>query len=296
MFSPQPIKVKKPDVVSEMPQRLRKNMASDWGNANFNGKRLDAFLEGPCFDSEGNLYLVDIPFGRILSYDRNGNWDVLAEYQGWPNGMKVVDGQRLVISDYRLGLVEISLSDKSIRILVDSYRSEGLLGPNDLTLAANGDIYFTDQGQSGWQNPNGRVFHYSKSGRLNLLLGGMPSPNGLVLNENENVLFVAMTRGNSIWRLPLLNDGGVSKVGTYIQLSGGIGPDGITCDGKGGLIVAHPGVGVWRFDESGLPTHLWKGGPHCYFTNIAAHPLFKNTFFITDSKKAIILKIYLDID
>ena len=31
-----------------------------------------SFLEGPCFDAEGNLWLVDAPFGRILRIDRSG--------------------------------------------------------------------------------------------------------------------------------------------------------------------------------------------------------------------------------
>jgi gluconolactonase len=49
-----------------------------------------------------------------------------------------------------------------------------------------------------------------------------PSPNGLALNPEETLLFVAMTRGNAVWRLPLLPDGTTSKVGIFAQLAGGL--------------------------------------------------------------------------
>lgn len=39
-------------------------------------------------------------------------------------------------------------------------------------------------------------------------------------------------------------DGGVSKVGVFLNLSGGGGPDGLAVDVEGGLIVAQPGLGV----------------------------------------------------
>ena len=49
--------------------------------------------------------------------------------------------------------------------------------------------------------PNGRVYRYDlETGRLDMLIDTAPSPNGLVLNEHEDVLYVAMTRDNSVWR------------------------------------------------------------------------------------------------
>jgi gluconolactonase len=40
--------------------------------------------------------------------------------------------------------------------------------------------------------------------------------------------------------MPLIGDG-VSKVSTFIQLSG---PDGLALDEKGGLVIAHAGLGA----------------------------------------------------
>ena len=41
-------------------------MRSVWADANRGGRAVDSFLEGPVVDPGGNLYVTDIPFGRIF--------------------------------------------------------------------------------------------------------------------------------------------------------------------------------------------------------------------------------------
>ena len=72
-----------------------------------------------------------------------------------------------------------------------------------------------------------RVYRLRATGQLDYLLANVPSPNGIVLDVAERVLFVAATRGNEGWRVPLQADGGVSKVGRFLTLSGTSGPDGL---------------------------------------------------------------------
>jgi gluconolactonase len=79
-----------------------------------------------------------------------------------------------------------------------------------------------------------------------------------------------VTRGNAVWRLPLMGDGTASKVGLFIQMSGGhAGPDGMALDAEGGLVVAHPSTTAWRFDALGRPTHHVDCGDDVFCTNIA---------------------------
>jgi gluconolactonase len=90
------------------------------------------------------------------------------------------------------------------------------------------------------------------------------------MNLQETQLYLAVTRANAIWRMPIMEDGSVSKVGHFIQLSGGIaGPDGLALDADGGLVVSHPGIGIWRFDPVGRPTHLVEAPRHSVWTNVA---------------------------
>lgn len=83
----------------------------------------------------------------------------------------------------------------------------------------NGDLYFTDQGQTGVHDPTGRVYRYTRDGRLECLISNGPSPNGLVLDPDDKVLFVAMTRSNCMWHCPLKSGGGVAKVGVVCAAS-----------------------------------------------------------------------------
>ena len=42
-------------------QFRRKGVRTDWADANRPGQPTDSFIEGPSFDADGNLYIVDIP-------------------------------------------------------------------------------------------------------------------------------------------------------------------------------------------------------------------------------------------
>jgi gluconolactonase len=230
---------------SEVPPELRRPEVTDWSRANKKGAVVDCFLEGPCLDAAGNLYLVDVPFGRIFRVTPAKHWSVIAEYDGEPNGLALhPDGDRLVIADYKQGILSLDLNSGSVpKPFLPRRNSERFKGLNDLVFARNGDLYFTDQGQTGLHDPTGRVFRLTPHGRLECLLSNGPSPNGLTLSPDEDVLFVAMTRDNAIWRLPLLADGSTTKVGRFASFHGVSGPDGMAMDGQGRLFMAHASLG-----------------------------------------------------
>lgn len=285
------------DIFARLPDRLRKDGSSGWANANRPGLATECFLEGPSFDAEGNLWLVDIPNGRILRLSADGrDWDVVTEYDGWPNGLKFHADGRAFIADYKRGVLALDPRDGSIETIVGHRYSEGLIGVNDLHFASNGDLYFTDQGQTGLHDPRGRVYRLTAEGRLDKLLDNGPSPNGLVLTPQENALYVAMTRANAVWRLPLMPDGHVSKVGQFIQLSGGMGPDGLAIDETGGLVVAHFGLGsVWHFSPLGEPLHRLRSPAGVGTTNVAFGGPGRRTVFITESETGSILTAELPV-
>jgi gluconolactonase len=256
---------------SAMPEHYRrKGVRSDWADANRPGQPADCFIEGPSFDADGNLYIVDIPFGRIFKISPEGTWSLVVEYDGWPNGLKIDSNGRILVADYRHGIMELDPKVGRMREVLTSRNSESFRGCNDLHLASNGDIYFTDQGQTGLHDPSGRVYRLAASGRLDCLINTGISPNGLVLDPTETVLFVAMTRDNAVWRMPLMKDGSVSKVGRFCTMFGTSGPDGMTMDKSGRLYVAHASLGrVFVFAPNGelIARIVSCTGPSC--TNVA---------------------------
>ena len=180
--------------------------------------------------------------------------------------------------------------------VLERYRAERFKGVNDLVFASNGDMYFTDQGLTGLQDPSGRVFRYPVGGPLVCILDNIPSPNGLVLSKDESALYLAVTRANAVWRVPLIPDGGVSKVGVYIQMSGGSGPDGMALDLEGGVVVAHVGFGaVWHFSPRGEPISRIESCEGLLTTNVAFGGTKNCDLYITESETGTILRARLNV-
>jgi len=285
------------EIFARLPDEFRGvDPGNEWVAAQPVGSPPHSVLEGPSFDRDGNLWCVDIPNGRIFRVTPDGRFNLVAEYDGWPNGLKIHRDGRIFIADYKHGIMLLDpVSGKVTPYLVRA-NLERFKAVNDLFFARNGDLYFTDQGMTGMHDPTGRVFRVHADGRVECLLDNVPSPNGLVMNLDETMLFLAVTRGNCVWRVPLRRDGGVAKVGIYIQLSGGWGgPDGLALDEAGGLAVAHVGLGtVWVFDARGEPKYRVRSCAESHTTNVAYGGPDGRTLFITESGSGTILKARLE--
>ncbi len=279
------------EVFAAMPDRFRRtNVRSAWANANRPGLPTDSFIEGPSFDKDGNLYIVDIPFGRIFRIAPDGVWSLMIEYDGWPNGLKMHPDGRILVADYMHGIMQFDAAGARMLPVLAARNSESFKGCNDLHVASNGDIYFTDQGQTGLHDPTGRVYRLSGDGKLDCLIDTGISPNGLVLDPGETVLFVAMTRDNAVWRMPLMKNGSVSKVGRFCSTFGTSGPDGMTMDSKGRLFVGHASLGhVFVFAPNGELIARIKScaGPSC--TNVAIGGDRRDRLYITESATGTVL-------
>lgn len=292
MFAPPPEITT--EVFTRLPDRLRKSgQYSPWLDVH---RRLGfhSFLEGPSFDRDGNFYCTDIAFGRIFRVSPQGEWDVVVEYDGEPNGLKIHRDGSLYIADHKKGLLRIEPSSGRIDTLLERAWGEPFKGLNDLFFTPNGDVYFTDQGQTGLQDPSGRLFRYSRDGRLDLVLADIPSPNGLIVSPDQNQVWLAVTRMNNVWRLFFTPDGRATKVGVFVQLSGGVGPDGMAMDEAGNLVVCHVFVGsVWVFNPLGEPIYRLRSSAGLLTTNCAYGGSERKTLYITESETASILRVSL---
>jgi gluconolactonase len=96
--------------------------------------------------------------------------------------------------------------------------------------------------------------------------------------------------------VPLLKYGTTAKVGNFIQLSGGGGPDGLALDSKGRIVVAHVGLGsVWVFDHLGVPVYRIKSCAGTHTTNMAFGGPSGTTLYIMEAGSAQVLTAELDI-
>lgn len=285
------------ELFAELPTGLRKvNQLTAWSAARRGGKPIDSFFEGPSFDRTGNLYVTDIPFGRVFRVSPAGKVDLVCEYDGEPNGLKIHKDGRAFITDYKNGIVELDLETGATKFVLERRYSERFKGVNDLFFAANGDMYFTDQGRTGHHDPSGRVYRWTAAGKLHCLLTTGLNPNGLVTNLDESVLYVAMTNANAVWHMNLMPNDDVTAAGTFIQMSGGIGPDGMALTEDGGLVVAHPRMGaVWVFTANGEPLYRVKTCGSDLLTNVAFGGPDRKTLYITDSGSGTIQRARLPV-
>jgi gluconolactonase len=295
MFAAPPVLETK--VFAAIPESFAKpGRRSRWLDVQFAGAPLGSFLEGPSFDREGNLWVTDIPWGRLFKITPRGEISVGAEYDGEPNGLKFHKDGRGFITDHKNGLMVFDPKTGKVEPFLERSLLERFKGVNDLIFAANGDIYFTDQGQSGLQDPSGRLYRLRTDGRLDLILDHVPSPNGLVLSLDEKVIFLCVTRDNSVWRVPLMADGSASKVGAFLRLSGGTGPDGMAIDEAGNLAVCHVGLGsVWLFSPLGEPLYRIKSTAGLLTTNCAYGGKDNKTLYITESRTGTVLTVDLPV-
>lgn len=93
-----------PTITAELyvrvPQDLRcTDQSIEWHSGV--GAFKDIFLEGPVADNRGNLYVVDIPFGRILKISDEKQVSECARYDGEPNGLAPTADGELLVADYK---------------------------------------------------------------------------------------------------------------------------------------------------------------------------------------------------
>lgn len=292
----QPPQIRDMAVFSRLPDRFRRiGVRSDWADANRGGQPTDSFLEGPVFDGAGNLYVCDIPFGRIFRIDPQGEWEQVAQWDGEPNGMKFLDDRELIVTDYRNGLMACDVRTGVVRPYLDRRNSERFKGVNDLVFDSLGNLYFTDQGQTGLHDPTGRLYRLRPDGHLDLLLSNVPSPNGVALAPDERVLYLGVTRGNQVWRVPLMDDGSVSKVSAFFTSYGPSGPDGLAVDEAGRIIVANPGLGLaWVLNARAEPEMVLRSCAGRSLTNIAFGGPDRRVLFATESVTGTLLRAELE--
>ncbi len=249
---------------SALPDALHHRGApSRWAKMTRPGVAMHSFLEAAFYDDARALWLSDVPNGRVLRVSPEGNWEVMHQIDGEPHAMRIgPDGKRYA-ADCLHGLIELT-GQSEFRVL-SAGEATTFMGLSDMAYGPDGVLWFTDSGRTSLSDPRGGVYRLA-DGAVRQVLNCVPYANGICVSPDNAWVYVAATRANQVWKFSTrLPETGQPMVGTYLQLSGGLGPDGLACNALGWLAVAQAQAGrAYVFDPVGdliaevrLPKGLW---------------------------------------
>lgn len=102
------------------------------------------FTEGPAADPRGNVFFTDQPNNRIMEWSVDGKLITFMQPSGRSNGMFYDrKGTLFSCADEHNEIWKIT-PDKKVEVILRGYAGKLLNGPNDLCVAQNGSIFFTD--------------------------------------------------------------------------------------------------------------------------------------------------------
>jgi gluconolactonase len=243
------------------------------------------FGEGPVWCGDGTLIVTSVAAGALFRVDAaRGGAVRFADTGGGANGAALAaDGSILVTQNggFDVGAtgfvknapkVTSTPMTPSLQLVtpdgaVIALLEDGFNAPNDLCIAADGTVYFTDPGHYPPPEPNfGRVFAFERDGTARVVAEGFMYCNGIAL-DRDGTLVVVEARGLQ----RLLPDGSREWV---IEKLGRGGGDGFCLDADGrfyvastiehGVRVVDPDGTVVDFLEiegDGLTTNCCFGGP-----------------------------------
>ena len=157
--------------------------------------------EDVAIDSIGSIYGGEIN-GNIVVFE-NGQRRVLANTGGRPLGLHFDHSQGLIVADADKGLLSIDQSGK-ITILVDEYQGKKLIFVDDLEIAADSTIYFSDASNKfGFPDnkldilegrSNGSLYaYYPQTKKTKKLLDDLYFANGIAVAHDQSYVLVNET-------------------------------------------------------------------------------------------------------
>lgn len=234
--------------------------------------------EGPVWVPELDAVLfTDVPENKAYRWDEENGLTVFLDpsgYTGYAPTSKKSGGNGLILDkegnlliaqhgDRRIAKVLAPLENPGqFETVVDRFESKRFHSPNDLILAENNNLYFTDPpyGLNGDKDTlreldfNG-VFCLKANGTLERVYAGLNRPNGLALSKDEKILYVANSDPNrNLWMaFEVTENGSLENERVFFDATSFERPglaDGLKVHSSGVVFATGPG-GVLVFSANG---------------------------------------------
>ncbi len=159
--------------------------------------------------TDGHLYSTSAD-GAILRYAASGDVEVFAETGGRPLGIEADADGSLVVANAYLGLQRVGL-DGAVETILDEVNGQPLVYADDLAIAKDGTIYFTEASTKFGAAANSGTYAASlldinehgghglliafnpASQDVRIVLDGLNFANGVAISEDQSFLLLAET-------------------------------------------------------------------------------------------------------
>jgi gluconolactonase len=274
------------------------------------------FPEGPVFDEDGSVLVVDIDGGRIVRV-ADGGTKVVATPGGGPNGMALerggtamvannggflwteVNGIRIPIEHathtneppgFTGGWMErVDLSSGAVTVLHREFDGRPLRGPNDLVFDEAGGLWFTDHGKGRLQSVDRAALCYVPPDGSGVRCVAFPllGANGVGLSPDNRMVYVSETHTGRLWAWDLDGPGEVRasegslavRHGGYCVAATPYSFDSLAIEDDGRIVIGAIGDGLVVITPDGREVDVHPI-PGDVTTNIA--------FGASDRRRAVI--------
>ena len=225
---------------------------ASWGNT-----------EGPAFDSANNLYFCSRgTYKGIVRWNaKDGAQRYLAvAKKAGPGGLWIDDADNIFLTATDEREIQKVSPKKQVMTIARGFEKDTKTpkGPNDLVVAKNGTIYFTDPNGFYGDSPNGTVYRIDPTGKTTIFSDAITGPNGIILSVDEKTLYVAhnVAKASSrITKWSLNDDGSAGTISEHAAVNDCVA-DGMAVDREGAIWLTCYSFGTaYRFTPDGKVTH-----------------------------------------
>lgn len=210
-----------------------------------------SFTEGPSVSPDGRVFFTDQPNDKIDVWSEKDN-SITTFLQSCERSNGTYfnkQGELVACADLHNRLVIFDMKGK-MKIIAENYNGQPLNAPNDLWIAPNGSIYFTDPyyardywepGHKEVQDKRG-VYYLHPDGKVMRVIDDYKQPNGLIGTPDGKTLYVSDINDGKIWKYSINADGTLSSK-TFFAPEGS---DGMTIDNLGNVYLTNKTVSVFN--------------------------------------------------
>ena len=244
------------------------------------------WAEGPVWIPDGGyLLLSDPPENRMFRWSAKDGLSIFMKPSGYAgtdtaifredgsNGLIPGDkpGTILMADSGSRGIARLDLASKKKTFLVTQYRGKKFNSPNDLVLARDGSIWFTDppyglkdlDKSPAKEMPFNGVYRLLPNGDVRLIDGSPTFPNGIGLSPDQRTLYVSVSDPDQakIYAYSLDPTGKVLSRRVFADMTALVKqglpglPDGMKIDAHGNLFASGPG-GIHILSPKGVELGL----------------------------------------